>query len=117
MSDRDKIVLQKIVKYANEAIKYCVAYNEMEAFAEDSMCVEACVFDLLQIGELAKIKLSKDVKNNAVDIPWNQLYGMRNRIVHDYDGVDLSVVWNIIKRDLPQLVGKLEHTMEGNDNG
>jgi uncharacterized protein with HEPN domain len=48
------------------------------------MRVEACVFNLMQIGELAKISLSDEVKDQIVTIPWKQLYGMRNRIVHGY---------------------------------
>ena len=67
------------------------------------MRVEACVFNLMQIGELAKSSLSDEFKEEIKTIPWKQLYGMRNRIVHGYDGVDMSIVWDTINEDLPVL--------------
>ena len=42
------------------------------------------------------------------NIPWNSIKGMRNRIVHDYDNVDLSVLWGTIKESLPELKDKLK---------
>ena len=56
------------------------------------MRVEACVFNLMQIGELAKTDLSDETKNNLSSIPWKQIYGMRNRIVHGYDGVEMTII-------------------------
>lgn len=57
----------------------------------------------MQIGELAKQCLSDELKADITSIPWKQLYGMRNRIVHGYDGVDMTIVWATIKNDLPAL--------------
>ena len=67
------------------------------------MRVEACVFNLMQIGELAKTELSDEMKAEIKTIPWKQIYGMRNRIVHGYDGVDMRIVWDTILYDLPGL--------------
>jgi uncharacterized protein with HEPN domain len=41
-------------------------------------------------------------------IPWRRLIGLRNRLIHDYDRVDLSILWEIVTRDLPALVGELD---------
>ncbi len=76
------------------------------------MRVEACVFNLMQIGELAKQSLSDAAKNELNNIPWKQLYGMRNRIVHGYDGVDMRIVWDTIRLDLPELLDELERILE-----
>lgn len=76
------------------------------------MRIEACVFNLMQIGELAKADLSDEIKNQIITIPWKQLYGLRNRIVHGYSGVNLSIVWDTIKEDLPQLASELENLLE-----
>ncbi|WP_270506061.1 DUF86 domain-containing protein [Eubacterium limosum] len=84
----------------------------MEAFQSESMRVEACVFNLMQIGELAKQSLSDAAKNELNNIPWKQLYGMRNRIVHGYDGVDMRIVWDTIRLDLPELLDELERILE-----
>ena len=67
------------------------------------MRVEATVFNLMQIGELAKTSLSDDTKEQITSIPWRQIYGMRNRIVHGYDGVNMLIVWETVSEDIPQL--------------
>lgn len=72
------------------------------------MRVEACVFNLMQIGEFAKTALSNEAKSEIVTIPWKQLYGMRNRIVHGYSGVDMRIVWDTIHDDLPVLQKEIE---------
>jgi uncharacterized protein with HEPN domain len=75
------------------------------------MLVEACVFNLSQIGELVK-NVDDEYKKEQLGIPWHQLYGLRNRIVHDYEGVNLKLVWQIIRDDLPSLQLKLEMILE-----
>lgn len=72
------------------------------------MRVDACVFNLMQIGELAKTALSDEIKLQLSSIPWKQIYGMRNRIVHGYAGVELKIVWETIKNDLPKLENELK---------
>ena len=67
------------------------------------MRVEATVFNLMQIGELAKTSLSDDTKEQIISSPWRQIYGMRNRIVHGYDGVNMLIVWETVSEDIPQL--------------
>ena len=76
------------------------------------MCVEATVFNLMQIGELAKISLSDELKNGIDSIPWKQIYGLRNRIVHGYDGIDLTIVWDTVKEDLPILEKEIKSLVE-----
>lgn len=72
------------------------------------MLVEATVFNLMQIGELAKVSLSDEAKAQLAAIPWPQLYGMRNRIVHGYAGVNMNIVWDTIQMDLPKLLEELQ---------
>lgn len=72
------------------------------------MRVEACVFNLMQIGELAKVSMTDEFKENVKTIPWKQLYGMRNRIVHGYSGVNMNIVWDTIQEDLPLLKAEIE---------
>ena len=76
------------------------------------MRVEACVFNLMQIGELAKNTLSDDAKNQIGSIPWKQIYGMRNRIVHGYSGVDMLIVWDTIRDDLPALGDEIKKHLD-----
>ena len=107
MDNRDKKVLDKILQHINSTMSYCEDCNSLQDFEADSMRVEACVFNLMQIGELAKTSLSDEAKKQIANIPWNQLYGMRNRIVHGYDGVEMTIVWDTIVEDLPVLKEEL----------
>ena len=52
--------------------------------------------------------MSEEIKSQITTIPWKQIYGMRNRIVHGYDGVEMKIVWDTIKMDLPLLKVELE---------
>ena len=66
----------------------------------------------MQIGELAKISLSDELKNGIDSIPWKQIYGLRNRIIHGYDGIDLTIVWDTVKEDLPILEKEIKSLVE-----
>ena len=67
------------------------------------MCVEATVFNLMQMGELAKTSLSEELKREVTEVPWHQIYGPRNRIVHGYDGINMRIVWDTVRQDIPAL--------------
>lgn len=103
MDKKDRQVLEKIYDHISLVLKYCEDCTELDEFQADSMRVDACVFNLMQIGELAKVSMTDECKNTMTTIPWRQLYGMRNRIVHGYSGVDMSIVWDTIHEDLPSL--------------
>ena len=108
MGSKDKQVLEKLHGHIVSVLKYCESCETLDDFQSDPMRVEACVFNLMQIGELAKFSLSDELKADIRSIPWNQLYGMRNRIVHGYAGVNMQVVWDTIKYDLPTLGSAIE---------
>lgn len=108
MADKNKQILEKIYNRIVSVLCYCKDCRNLEEFEQDSMRVEACVFNLMQISELAKVSLSDDFKSEIKTIPWKQLYGMRNRIVHGYSGVDMRIVWDTIHEDLPLLKNEIE---------
>lgn len=108
MADKNKQILGKIYNHIVSVLDYCKDCSSLEEFEQDSMRVEACVFNLMQIGELAKVSLSDDFKSSIKTIPWKQLYGMRNRIVHGYSGVDMRIVWDTIHDDLPLLKNEIK---------
>ena len=72
------------------------------------MLQEACIFNILQIGELSKLGLDEGFTQQYPDIVWHQMYGMRNRLVHDYEGVRLRIVWETISKDFGPLKATLE---------
>jgi uncharacterized protein with HEPN domain len=65
---------------------------------------------MIQISENAK-RLSEEYKEDKSYLPWNELTGLRNRIVHDYGNIDLNIVFETLKFDIPELMEQLK----GND--
>lgn len=108
MDRKDSQVLEKICNHIASVLKYCEDCKDLESFQMDTMRVEACVFNLMQIGELAKTSITEECKANITTIPWKQIYGMRNRIVHGYSGVNMNIVWDTIREDLPLLKAEIE---------
>lgn len=65
---------------------------------------------IIQIGELAN-RLSDETKESAPNIPWRAIKGMRNLHAHDYEKVDLEIVWNTLLEDVPVLKHSLENLL------
>ena len=106
MRSKDRIIIQKIIGYIDDVEKYTEGM-EAKDFLDDKKTITACAFTVSQIGEIVK-EIEEDTMKKYSDIPWNSIKGMRNRIVHDYENVDLSVLWGTIKESLPELKEKLK---------
>ena len=72
------------------------------AFIEDKKTVNAVIRSLEVIGEAAK-RIPDEIRTKYPDIPWKRMAGMRDKLIHEYSGVDLEIVWTVIKEELPQL--------------
>lgn len=112
MNNKDRQVLEKIYNHVTSVLNYCEKCRGLDEFQADAMRIDACVFNLMQIGELAKVSVTDEFKETVTTIPWKQLYGMRNRIVHGYSGVDMSIVWDTIHEDLPLLKTEIEKYLD-----
>ena len=77
------------------------------SFLIDEVTHWAVVSQLMLIGEAVR-RLSSDFCDMHPTIPWRQIAGMRNRLVHHYDKIDLPLVWTTACRDVPQLLAELE---------
>ncbi len=95
---KNQKIIQRIINYIDSIIKY-TSDVDYSGFRNNSMMVEACVFNLSQIGELVN-KLDKEYVSKYNEIPWFKMRGLRNRIVHDYEGVNLNLIWEIIDVDI-----------------
>ena len=78
---------------------------------ENEILVDSVMFRLIQVSENSD-KLTDDFKLNYSYIPWRAMKGMRNRIVHEYGNVDLAVVYDTVKNDIPELLNNLKEIME-----
>lgn len=103
---KNKVILQKMYQYATKLADYCGDYT-YDRFMADTKRVEACVFNLIQLGELCRMA-EDSILQAYPEIPWREMYGLRNRIVHDYEGVNLRLVWEIISEDIPELRNMFE---------
>lgn len=111
MKSRDKIVLSAILQHTKNVIKYSEMCMTFQDFQDNGIVVDACVFNLMQIGELAKQQLSDEAKNSITTLPWRELYGLRNRIVHGYQGIKLNIVWETIKNDIPKVALEIQKAL------
>ena len=102
---KNQKIIQKIINYIDSILKYINGVDYAE-FRNNSMMVEACVFNLSQIGELVN-KLDKEYFSQHNEIPWFKMLGLRNRIIHDYEGVNLNLIWEIIDIDIRVLKEQL----------
>ena len=107
MSVKDNIVLGKMVKYCEDAVKY-IGGMDFEAFSANELILTFSIFSLSQLGELVT-SLSNEVKLRHNEIPWNAIRSIRNRIVHDYDGVQYRVIWDTLVNDIPTLTQQLRN--------
>jgi uncharacterized protein with HEPN domain len=90
--------------------RYTAGMQE-ETFLSDRKTIDAVIRNLEIIGEAAA-RLTFDARQRQPGTDWQQIIGLRNRIVHEYFGVDTEIVWQIISRDLPQLSEELQRLLE-----
>ena len=95
---KNRRIILKIISYINSILDYTSNVDYIE-FRNNGMMVEACVFNLSQIGELVN-KIDKEFISKHPQIPWFKMRGLRNRIVHDYEGINLKLIWEIIDMDI-----------------
>ncbi|MBI2068889.1 MAG: DUF86 domain-containing protein [Candidatus Yanofskybacteria bacterium] len=92
---------------ATKLIKEFVAGKSLQEFEKEPMRFSAVVRQLEVIGEAAK-RLSIETKEDASDLPWRKITGMRDFLIHDYIEVDLKEVWKAATEDVPELARELE---------
>lgn len=89
-----------------EAAKLAVSYVEgvaKDAFLLDTQCQDSVIRRIEIIGEASR-RVSPQTRAAFPGIPWNEMVGMRNLMIHDYDDVDLEIIWDTVQSDLPRLI-------------
>lgn len=102
---RDLVYLRHIQDAISKIESYVSAGRDV--FMTTSHWQDAVVRQLEIIGEATK-RISDELRSKHTDIPWRRIAGMRDVLIHDYMGVDLSAVWEVTQHDLPQLKQKIE---------
>lgn len=100
------LYLKDIVDAITKILEYTknVSYDD---FCEDAKTIDAVVRNYEIIGEAAK-SISGEIKSAYSDVPWKEMIGMRNKVIHEYFGVDTDIVWETTRSILPGLKTSLE---------
>ncbi len=85
-----------------EKIQSYISGKDQETFSNDSITQDAVVRQLEIIGEATK-RISKELRNKNSDVPWDDMAGMRDVLIHDYIDVDLNIVWKTASQSIPGL--------------
>lgn len=83
---------------------------ELEQFAQDAKTVFAVIRALEIIGEATK-NVPPSVRGKYATVPWREMAGMRDKLIHEYFGVNVAVVWKTMMEDMPPLKSKIERIL------
>ena len=102
--DADLVYLSHMIECINRVLEYCEG-GEL-SFRQSHLLQDAVIRNLQTMAESSQ-RLSESTKAIASDVPWRAISGFRNMLVHDYLGVDLDMVWQVVSSDLPLLQAAL----------
>jgi uncharacterized protein with HEPN domain len=105
----DTIRLRHMLDNAREAVKL-IAGKDKSVLLSDRV-LELALIRLVEVVGEASAKVSSAAQAKYSTIPWSQVIGMRNRLIHGYDSVDLDILWDTIEVDLPPLIAELENIL------
>ena len=103
---RDDILLLDMLLAAREAVEFSEGLT-VETFQRNRMAQLAILKAVEVVGEAAS-RIGVDTREEHPEIPWSEIVGMRNRLVHEYSNVNLARVWEAVGRDMPRLIRQLE---------
>ena len=107
---------QAYIEHIQDCIKKVKAYTDdldEDSFIENEMVQDAVIRNFEIIGEATKM-ISDNLKQSYYEIPWKEIAGMRDKLIHDYLGVDVYVIWETIKNDIPILEKFLDKIIKNN---
>ncbi|MBN2060963.1 MAG: DUF86 domain-containing protein [Deltaproteobacteria bacterium] len=102
--------LQHMLDNAKEALS--LIENKKLDDLKNQRMLELSLIRLVEVVGEAAARISYEEQEKYSNIPWAQVVGMRNRLAHGYDQVDLDILWNTIELDLPLLIKELEKILE-----
>jgi uncharacterized protein with HEPN domain len=110
MQKEDEIRLRHMLDAAREAIIF--ARNETRASLNKDRKLEFALVKAIEIVGEAAAKVTAECRNDSSQIPWSNIIGMRNRLIHAYFDINLDILWKTVTEDLPPLIAELENIVE-----
>lgn len=114
MKNKEYMSIKKMIDYIDKALRY-TENCDFNQFSNNEEKVDATVFAISQIGELVK-NISKETMEKYSNIEWIVIKNLRNKIVHDYEGIKLNFIWDIITTDIKNLRCNLLYIIENDKN-
>jgi len=102
--------LEDIVEGAEKIERFTDGMT-FEEFERDEKTVDAVLRNLEVIGEAAK-NVPEDVRREYSEVPWSEMAGMRDKLIHGYATIELEIVWTTVQEDVPELVPALQAVMD-----
>ena len=103
---KDKVRLRHMLDYSRKAVAMIEGRAREDLNRNEMLCL-ALTRAVEIIGE-ASTRISQASQQRHGQIPWPEIIGLRNRLVHGYDAVDVDILWDIVQQDLPPLIERLE---------
>ena len=111
MSKRDPgITLHQMRDHAREAMQ--LSQGKRRGDLDTDRVLALALIHLLEIVGEAASRIAPDNRSRHPEVPWTEIIGLRHRLIHGYDQVDLDVLWQILTKDLPSLVMSLETVIQ-----
>jgi uncharacterized protein with HEPN domain len=105
-----KVYLEDIVESIRKIRSYTVSFS-LQTFSSDAKTFDAVIRNLEIIGEAIK-GVPEDVRSRYTDVEWKKIAGLRDILIHEYFGVDMEIVWDIIQNKLPVLESQIKRMLE-----
>ena len=102
---RDVAIILDLIQAAEKIVAFTSDVSKT-AFTAESKSISAVSFQVAILGEAVK-RLSENLQHSHSEIPWRKIAGMRDRLIHGYNDIDVEERWNTAVRDVPVLLGQL----------
>lgn len=110
MSRHDaKVFLQHMLEHSQQAVT--LSQNRKRSDLDEDLTFNLALTRLIEIIGEAANRVPKEFQENHHEIPWVQIIGMRNRLIHGYNELDFNFLWSVVQNDLPRLISQFENIL------
>ena len=107
MSDRNTFAILAMLEAIEKIEEFTKGVPNADEFYSNQLVFDACLMNFIVIGEMVA-RIDESLKDNHQEIEWYKIKGFRNIAAHDYLGIDVEEVWQIIKSEIPELKAQLK---------